>query len=114
MIARLHVLIPFTLSVPTTEEFAVHPYSDGGCEVRLYPPVRDELPPLPEAPDEIEINGAPAFHSRTLRIDFHRESFERRKESESDPSYPLMRRAINSFLIKLRYVVQAAWIGAVD
>ena len=40
MIARLFVLLPFSLTVPEGEQFPVYEYEDDGYRIRVYPPGR--------------------------------------------------------------------------
>src|SRR5574337_1232575 len=92
MIARLHVALPFNLVVPEGEEFTLYSYADDGCEVTVYPPVKTDRPAQGEVPDVVQVNEAPAFIANGLRIDFHKENFDRSAGSESDPMLALIQR----------------------
>lgn len=60
------------------------------------------------------MDGVPAFQADALRIDFYKESFNRTTQSPCDPPEDVIRRAINSFLIRLRYVARAAQVRPLD
>ncbi len=110
MLARLFVLLPFNLTVPDGEQFIVYEYEDSGYKVRFYPPGRSDRAPSSTDPDQLKINGIPAFQAEVLRIDFHKDSFDRRSEIPCDPPEPVINRAINSFLVRLRHVLHAAQV----
>lgn len=110
MIARLFILLPFQLTVPEGELFTVYEYEDSGYKVRFYPPSRSDRAPLNTEPDQFKINGIPAFQADVLQVDFHKETFDRRIESSCDPPEPVINRAINSFLTRLRHVARAAQV----
>lgn len=114
MIARLSVLLPFTVTIPEGEQFNVHEYIDEGVGVRVFPPVRSDAPLPGGAPDEIKIDDVPAFAADALRIDFHKESFSRDRGGPCDPSEQLLTRAVNSFLLRLRHVTRGASVHAID
>jgi len=120
MIARLHVLLPFPLTVPDGQEFPIYEYDDEGYSVRVLPPVRSDRVVSPqEELEQVRLDGAPAYQADALRIDFHKESFKRDKEqitSEAslDPPHAVVRRAINSFLLRLRHVASAGHIRPID
>src|SRR2546421_11210115 len=114
MIARLFVLLPFSLTVPEGEQFTIYEYPDQSYSVRVFPPNRsDRLSPL-DGVDEIRMDGVPAFQADALRIDFYQESFNRTTQNPCDPLEDVIRRAINSFLIRLRYVAHAAQVRPLD
>ncbi|MCI0564534.1 MAG: hypothetical protein MN733_39200 [Nitrososphaera sp.] len=107
MIARLFVLLPFNLTVPDGEQFNIFQYEDSGYKVRVYPPTRSERAPAIDGPQQLKIDGVPAFQVDVLWIDFIKESFDRHSGSPCDPSEEFMKRAVNSFLIRLRHVCNA-------
>src|SRR6266404_1563628 len=47
------------------------------------------------------------FNADVLRIVFVRDSFNRQRKSECDPPYEIVKRAIDSFLKRLRFVTSA-------
>ena len=114
MIARLFVLLPFSLTVPEGEQFPVYEYEDDGYRIRVYPPGRSDRTPAGDGAEQIKIDGVPAFQADAIRIDFHKESFERGRESPLDPPEAHMKRAINSFLIRLRHVTRAGQIRPIN
>ncbi len=114
MLARLFVLLRSPVTIPEGEKFPVCEYEDTGYRVRVYPPVRSERAAAPDAGDQIKINGVPAFQADALRIDFHKENFERGRESPYDPPEGVINKAVNSFLIRLRHVARAGQIRPLD
>lgn len=74
MLARLFVLLPFSLTIPEGEQLPVYQYADEGYGVRGFPPGRSDRPGPPDGVDQIQIDGVPAFQADALRIDFHKES----------------------------------------
>jgi hypothetical protein len=110
MIARLFVLLPSPVIVPDGEQFTVYEYEDAGCGVQEYPPVRSERASTLDNAEQIKIEGVPAFQADALRFDFYKESFERGRESPWDPPETVMRRVINSFILRLRHVTRAGQI----
>ncbi len=113
MLARLFVLLPFSVTVPEGEKFTVYGYPDSGYIVHVFPPSKSDKPELDEI-GEIRLDGILAFQANALRIDFHKESFNRAKDSECDPPEDVIRRALNSFLIRLRYVTKAFQVRLLD
>jgi hypothetical protein len=112
MIARLLVQLPFLVAVPDGGTFPLHPYQVDGCTVCVYPPVRSSDSTAGSNLD-IKINGAPAFLADLLRIDFHKDSFERKAETH-DPPPELIQSVVDAFLARLRCVANAAQVRSVD
>jgi hypothetical protein len=110
MLARLYILLSFQLTVPEGEQFTVYEYEDSGYKVRFYPPGRSDRAPSNTGSDQLKIDSTPAFQADVLRIDFHKDSFDRRVEIAFDPPVPIITRAINAFLIRLRHVTRAAQV----
>lgn len=114
MIARLHVLLPFSIAVPEGEKFPIYKCCIDGYEMLIYPPKRSDKSKNGGAPDEIRINDMPAFQADVLHIDFHKDSFDRRIENACDPAEPLINSVINFFLSRLRFVTRASQIRLLD
>jgi len=113
MIARLFVLLPFHLTVPDGQQFPVYQAEDSGYGIHFYPPGRSEnAPPLSDE-EKITIDGVTAFQADTLRIDFHKESFDRRAGTHIDPPEAVIDGAINFFLTRLRHVARAGQVRPV-
>jgi len=107
MIARLFVLLPFSLTVRDGQKFTVYGYDDNGYRVLFYPPGRSDRAPTTVEPEELKMDGIPAFQADTLRIDFHKDNFERKIGEPIDPPQEVLSRAVNSFLVRLRHVARA-------
>lgn len=114
MLARLFAILPFNLTVPDGVEFNVYEYEIGGYRVRYFPPLRSEKITARDTPEQLKVNGIPTFQADTLRIDFHKDNFDRRTEAPIDPPDHILRLAINSFLIRLRHVARAAQVRPVN
>ena len=115
MIARLYVLLPFHVTVPDGQQFQVYGYDDRGYRVSEYPPTKSgERETALEGPDEVHIDGVRAFQADVLRIDFRKDSFDRRDELIYDPPLDVIRDAINSFLTRLRYVARAPQVRPIE
>ncbi len=114
MIARLFVLLPFSLTVPEGQQFPLYEDSYEGYDVWVFPPLRSDRPSPVDGLDEIKLDGVPAFQADVLRIDFRRESFDRRKDGTLDPPEHVITRAVNSFLVRLRYVTRAGQVRPVN
>ena len=114
MIARLHVLLPVWLTVPQGETFPIYEYADQDYRVRVFPPVKSDRVLPADRVSELRLDGVPAFRVDALRIDFQRQSFDRSEDLLFDPPKEVLGRAVNSFLIRLRYVIRAAAIRPLD
>ena len=114
MLARLDLLLPFTIVIPEGESFSIYQYNDEGYNIRIFPPIKIEHPVAQDDLDEILINGNPAFQANGLRIYFQKDNFDRRQEIECDPPYPLIARTINQFLLKLRFVTCGSKIRPIN
>lgn len=114
MLARLFVLLPFKLAIPEGQEFRLYEYEDEGYKVRMYPPIRSDRPASMDSPDRIEIDGMAAYQADALRIDFWKEGFDRRKDNPLDPPEDVIRRSVNWFLVRLRYVSRAPQVRPLD
>lgn len=110
MLARLDLLLPFTITIPEGEDFSIHQWNDEGYNIRIFPPMKTEHPVAQDDSDEILINGKPTFQANGLRIYFQKDNFDRRQGIECDPPYPLIARTINLFLLKLRFVTRGSKI----
>src|SRR5687767_2631391 len=115
MLARLYVLLPYSLALPDGESYPVYSYEDNGYEIRIFPPVKSNEPSLDVADGEkLTINDKPGFRANVLRIDFVKDNFDRRTGIDCDPPYDLIQRTINSFLRKLRFVVRGFQVKEID
>jgi hypothetical protein len=114
MIARFYALLPYFLTIPEGERFTIYSYTDNGYEVRVYPPLKTDNPAQPDNVEDIQINGLPAFRANTLRIDFVKDSFDRRQGIECDPPYEFIRRTVNSLLSRLRFVTRGFQVKPLD
>ena len=111
MIAKFGLALPFWIAIPDGVEFKLYKYEDSRYQVVVYPPTRSDSPPNVAAPDEVKIDGKPAFLANALNIEFHRPEFHRERGSQqTDPSDEVIARAIQSFVARLRYVTRGAHV----
>lgn len=114
MIARLFVILPFSVTIPEGEQFKIYEYIDDGYKIRFYPLQKSTEPAEQFEYDELRINGISAFQANALRIDFLKDDFERKEGSACDPSYSLISRTVNSFLLRLRFVTRGSKIRPIN
>ena len=114
MIARLHVLLPFTFTVPETEQFTIYSYIDAGYKIWIYPPKRTDAAINDDDVEEITVNGIKAFRANGLQIDFYKDNFDRRDSIVCDPPLGFIKKTINLFLVKLRFVTGGSAIKPID
>lgn len=114
MIARLYILLPFTFTVPEKEQFNIYSYIDDGYNIWIYPPKRSNVKIYPDDVEEITVNGIKAFRANVLQIDFCKDNFDRRDSIVCDPPLDFIKKTINLFLIKLRFVTRGIAIKPLD
>ncbi len=121
MIARLNVTLPFILTIPRKWSPKPHEYETNGYLIKFFPPTKSEFLKKDTRYEVCQINKISTIKADVLHIEFHKETFKRNKEAfhnirgiESEPSYSLINRAINSFLTRLRYVTQCSSIRLID
>jgi hypothetical protein len=114
MIARLIVLAPFITTIPEGEQFPIYEYEIDGYIVRFYPPVRSEKAPSVEESGVIKVDGIPAYQADAIRIDFFKETFDRRSGELRDPPMHIIQSALNSFVVRLRYVERSAQVRSIN
>ena len=113
MLARLTVATPFLMVVPDNTQFSVRAYDDSGYEVRVYPPVRSDIPLKTDEPDSVEVNGKPGFVANALRIDFLKDRFDMTQRA-TDPPNDVIARAIASFLTRYRYAIRSPQVSPIE
>lgn len=113
MIARLFVLLPFSVIIPNGEEFPLFQYSENGYDIIFYPPIKSGIEETSDV-DEIKINDQLAFKANVLRVDFQKDNFKRSQNSPCDPSEVLINKVINSFIVKLRFVTRSSKIKPIN
>ena len=108
MIARLAMSLPFVFAVPDHTEFRLHDYEMAdGLLVREYPPSKTDLP-VEHVPETLTVNGVPAYLANGLRIDFFRDSFDRRQGKKTmDPPQEVVMHCAELLVNRLRFVLKA-------
>lgn len=114
MIARIHILLPFSLTVPEKENYPIYEYEVDEYHIRIFPPERSERADSHTDAEDITINETIAFNADVLRIDFQKESFNRTETSELDPPSELIKNVANGFLARLRYVANASKVKLIE
>ena len=105
MLARLTIEIPFAFVIPASAQFTVYGYELNGYLVRAFPPSYTSQR-RPSDPDEISVNDEPAVLATMLRIDFHKETFDRAQGADVDPPEHVIMGAVMSLLTRIRYVTR--------
>lgn len=113
MIARLFVELPFSFIIPNKEKFQIWEYTFDEYQIRVFPPkCKDAKTQSKDC--GININGVEAFEANILWIDFLKDSFDRKIQRESDPPSAVISSAVNEFLERLRYVLNAPQIKPIN
>ena len=128
MIARFQILMPYTIYLPSQVDLAALEAAVSGYQVRILPPQKaiadprdfDGSSPVPlfeatrglrpdpnrSANSQIEVDGRPALESNLLVIEFLKDEFDRRPDSQ-DPPVHLCLEIANDFLARIRFVLRA-------
>jgi hypothetical protein len=110
MLARLSVQLPFALSVPEGESFAIYEYELDGYQVRSMPPQRSSLADRYSDADEVHLDERKAFNADVAIFEFRKEVINRRRDTEMEPSHELMSKVLNDFLMRLRFVTKSSLV----
>ena len=120
MIASLMVVVPANLVVPEEVAFTGWEHKDGPYSVRALPPGRSDRPLQADAPEGgVRIDGKSAFIADALRFEFQKDQFDR-TPGAWDPPQEVIRRTVDSLILRLRYVARAhqlrpiAWDGGIN
>jgi hypothetical protein len=108
MLARLFILMPYTVTLVEGQALPVYEGEDAGYKVRFLPPMRSSELEIGNRPHGLTMDGLPAFEANVMRIDFWKEEFARAIDAELDPPPDVVQRAVNWFHSRLRYVTRAA------
>ena len=114
MIARIHILLPFALTVPEKESYPIYEHEVDEYRIRIFPPEKSERADSYTDADDITINETTAFNADVLRIDFQKEKFNRTESSDLDPPPELIKNVANDFLARLRYVTNASKVKLIE
>jgi hypothetical protein len=108
MLARLYLLMPYAVTVAEGQEFPVAEAKDGDYAVQFLPPMREVAALSGQKPSSLTLDGKPAFEANVMRIDFRKDSFDRKIDSPIDPPEGVIRGAVEAFHVRLRFVTRAA------
>lgn len=114
MLAKLHILVPFELTLPLGDEYKIYGYEEGGYHVFFDVPSSSGKPKNPDDPENVEINGKAAIQADIITIGFKGDSFDRRIESPIDPPETLIQKALDFFLGRLKYASKAPQVKPIE
>src|SRR5262249_39974531 len=86
----------------------------GDYTIQFLPPMRDVDALSGRRPESLTLNGKAAFEANVMRIDFRKSNFDRKIGSPIDPPEGVIRRAVEEFHSRLRYVTRAAHAQSVS
>lgn len=109
MIARVHVLLPFFITILDGENYSTFEYESSGYRIRFLQPQKS--PRAQSIPYQVSVNRRPAYQADALVIEFQKDFFERSNDAPIDPDPGLILEAANSFIRSLRIVARAAVAG---
>jgi len=110
VIARVFVQLPCSLAVPDRQEYPVAEYEDRGYRISIFPPGRGDRSAQSPDLEYIKVEGREAFEADVFRIDFQKDTFDRAEHAPLDPPELLVQEVVNSFLVRLRHVSNAAHV----
>lgn len=114
MLAKVHILVPFEMTLPLGAEYKVYGYEKDGYQIYFDIPTLSGKPKLPDAPEEVLINGMPSVQADVITLTFKKDHFERGLDSPVDPPALLIDSALNSFLARLKYVSKAPQVKPIE
>ncbi len=114
MLAKLHVLVPFKLTLPLGDQYQIYGYEEDGYQIYFDVPSPSDKPSAPDMPDHIMINGKSGIQADVITITFKKGSFIRGISSPIDPPEQLIQRTLRSFLDRLKYVSKAPQVKVIE
>jgi hypothetical protein len=112
MLAKLHVFLPFELTLPDGVEYQLYSFESDGYRVQFGIPMRSDRPPALGQSAEVTINGKPGIQADAFAITFQKHSFDRGIYSATDPPEVLIKSALDYFFGRFRYVANAHQVRA--
>ena len=104
MLAKVKIILPYTVTHPEMEKFDIHKYHIESYEVSFLPFLRSERADQYSNVEEVSLNGVRASQYDVLQINFFKKEFERKPIEEFDPPLDMIEKVANDFLSRLRYV----------
>lgn len=138
MIARVYVLLPFSLSLKADDSFPPIATVFGAYTVKLYPPcssafdLADSTVPIvqrghqlrpadsPILSNSIVMAGSPTVQANLLHLEFYKDTFNRTRRpvqplpTEGDPSANTIEEVVNWFLLRLRTIIRGSDLRRVN
>lgn len=100
--------MPYAVLIAEGEEFAIYETTFDDYRTRFLPPIRHPDSLHGKRPENLTLNGRPAFEGNVMRIDFQAVNFRRATGEPLDPPESVVREAITDFHRRLRYTTKAA------
>jgi hypothetical protein len=135
MIARVRVLLPYTIVLREGDELGPIAYVERGYNIRILPPMKSAVPagsldgtaaiPVSEIlnlmdrlasqdfDERVKMDGRRTLRANILQVEFARESFNRsdaQAPGQFDPPADLILETVNRFLERLRVVSKAGFV----
>lgn len=107
MLAKLHLQVPFELTLPQGDQYKLYEFVDDGYRIRFDVPSPSGKPFPVDAPEQVAINGKPAVIADVISITFQKEQFSRGIDSPIDPPQDVIQKSLDFFLARLKYVSKA-------
>lgn len=114
MIAKVTIILPFSVAHPENEIFDTYQFDIEGYTVIFYPFLRSEGADIHSDSKDMTINGTKATQRDVLQINFIKKEFERKESTPFDPPLNLIEKVANEFLSRLRYVTNAHQIKPIN
>jgi hypothetical protein len=117
MLARVYVVLPFTLDVVVGEQFIVREFKECGYQISIFPPVKvDGLSDQRLFGCTLKSANRETVGAQALHIHFRKNDFVRFSNVPRDiePPNNLILKVANSFLTRLRVVTSASFIQPID
>jgi hypothetical protein len=112
MLAKLHLQLPFELTLPDAVEFKLYSFESSEYRVQFEVPIRSGKPPVVE---HVTLNEKPAFQADLLTITFRKESFNRTAAPpEADPPEEFIQSVLDYFFGRLRYATNAFHVKSLN
>lgn len=114
LLAKLHVLVPFEITLPERTQFKIYHTEKDGYQIIFDIPSRSERMPQPDPAEKIVMNGTDAFQADVITITFSKPSFERKAGSPIDPPEPIIQYALNYLLGRMKYVTKGPQVKPIN
>jgi hypothetical protein len=94
--------------------FVLYEYDLDCYKVRFFPPRRDAQAVPANEKWAVKVDGAATIQADLIQIDFLKQEFDRSVASVCDPSYEIIKRVLDWYILRLRHITRAACIRPID